>query len=172
MLTDAQSAMLAQTLRICLRDGAEQTEPDSALADLLAQAADLLDGPGRAPHPLLPEVDSVCHEDRRVGPEDTAAAMGHPDPAVQVLGSPRLALWFEMVSCGLLPEPGEASGLTHVGVGIVVHHLDRADLGETVRLEARTRAVSGRRAVFSCRASVKDRLVAVGVHHRVLLAGG
>ncbi|MGH3444946.1 MAG: thioesterase family protein [Nocardioidaceae bacterium] len=175
MLSDAQAAMVSETLRICLLDAAEQSHLDSELAASLAQAADLLAGSApaqaqaRPPHPMLPAVGSVYHEDRRVGPDDTAAAMGHPDPAVQVLGSPRLALWFEMACCGLLPEPGAATGLTHVGVGIVVQHLDRADLGETVRLEARTRSVSGRRAVFSCRASVGERLVATGVHHRVLL---
>ena len=65
--------------------------------------------------------------------------MGHPDDGVQVLGSPRLSLWFELVSCELLPVPSPE--LTHVGAGILVHHLGRADVGETVTLEATTASV-------------------------------
>ena len=68
---------------------------------------------GRGPRPgghrrAAPRVAGAGHvgrPDRVVGPEDTAAAMGHPDEAVQVLGSPRISLWFELVACELLPEP-------------------------------------------------------------------
>jgi predicted thioesterase len=93
--------------------------------------------------------------------------MGHPDDSVQVLGSPRLALWFELVSCELLPEPSEE--LSHVGVGILVHHLGRADVGETVTVESTCAAAAGRRVVFTCRAYVGDRVVGLGVHQRALV---
>jgi predicted thioesterase len=102
----------------------------------------------------------------RVTEEDTATAMGHPDPSVAVLGSPRIALWFEVVASGLLPDP--TPDLTHVGAGIVVHHLDRADVGEEVTVTAAVERVAGRRITFSCAAVTGSRLVALGTHQRVL----
>jgi len=99
--------------------------------------------------------------------EDTAAAMGHPDPAMTVVGSPRLALWFEIVSSHLLEPPGQER--THVGVGILVHHLGRAVVGEQVTVRAVLEELDGRRAVFSLQALASGRLIATGVHERIVL---
>jgi predicted thioesterase len=86
---------------------------------------------------------------------------------VAVLASPRLGLWFELVCCDLLPVPGE--GPTTVGSGILVHHLGRSDVGETVTVEATVSHTSGRHVLFDCVARTGDRVVGVGTHHRVLL---
>ena len=154
-LSTSQQAMVAQTLRVSVAD-----------AGRLGGAPVPGDEPARDPHPAWPPPGTLAREELVVGPDDTAASMGHPDPAVQVLGSPRLALWFELVASRMLslPEP-----LTHVGVGIVVHHLDRADVGERVVVEATLESVSGRRAAFTCRARCGDQLVGFGTHQRVLL---
>ena len=164
MLTPSQSAIVTETLRVALAAAAGDVDGDH-LASLARAAAALAPAETAAPHPAWPDLGSSVVRDRVVGPEDTAAAMGHPDDAVQVLGSPRISLWFELVACELLPAPSPE--LTHVGAGILV--LDRAGVGETVTLEATTASVGGRRAVFTCRASVGDRLVGLGVHHRALL---
>lgn len=167
MLTPSQSAIVAETLRVALASAAAEAAEPRQLA--LGEAASAL-GPSTADtaaHEALPRVNASTRDDLVVTAEDTAAAMGHPDPSVQVLGSPRLALWFEVVSCGLLPPP--ADDLSHVGVGIFVHHLGRADVGETVSVESSCASATGRRVVFTCRATVGDRLVGLGVHHRALL---
>ncbi|NUR08436.1 MAG: hypothetical protein HOQ45_15700 [Nocardioidaceae bacterium] len=166
MLTPSQSAFVTETLRVSL--AAAAADVDTEHLDGLADAAAAL-VPGRPlpPHPAWPEVGASVTRALVVGPDDTAAAMGHPDDAVQVLGSPRLALWFELVTCALLPGP--TPELSHVGAGILVHHLGRADLGESVAVEATCASVSGKRAVFTCRALVGDRLVGLGTHHRALL---
>jgi predicted thioesterase len=156
MLTPSQSALVTETLRVALHAAAEEVDG----------SIDAAPGAG-APHEALPEVGASVTRDLVVSAEDTAAAMGHPDDSVQVLGSPRLALWFELVSCDLLPSP--AKDLSHVGVGILVHHLGRADVGETVTVESTCASAAGRRVVFTCRATVGDRLVGLGVHHRALL---
>ena len=166
MLTPSQSAIVTETLRVSL--AAAASDVDGSVLDSLAQsAASFAPGPVRPPHPAWPAVGSSVLGELVVGREDTAAAMGHPDASVQVLGSPRLALWFELVACRQLPEP--SAELSHVGVGVLVHHLGRADVGETVAVEATCASVSGRRAVFTCRAVVGERLVALGTHHRALL---
>ncbi len=169
MLTPSQSAVVTETLRVALASAAGDVD-GSVLAGLARAAAALAPQDVRPPDPALPGVGTSVLRDLVVGPDDTAAAMGHPDPGVQVLGSPRLALWFEVVSCDLLPDP--ATGPSHVGAGILVHHLGRADVGETVTVEVDCASVSGRRAVFTCRAAVGDRLVGLGVHHRVLVPPG
>ena len=166
MLTPAQSAIVTETLRVSLAAAAGDVD-EQRLVSLARAAAALAPPVVEDPHPAWPAVGASVVRDLEVGPEDTAAAMGHPDAAVQVLGSPRLALWFELVTCDLLPPP--AAGLTHVGAGILVHHLGRADVGETVTVECTVASVSGRRAVFTCRAAVGDRLVGLGTHHRALL---
>ena len=166
VLSPSQSAIVTETLRVSL--AAAASDVDGSVLDSLAQSAAAL-APGRAepPHPAWPAVGASVLSELVVGAEDTAAAMGHPDASVQVLGSPRLALWFELVACEQLPAPTDE--LSHVGVGVLVHHLGRADVGETVVVEATCASVSGRRAVFTCRAAVGERLVALGTHHRALL---
>jgi len=175
MLTPSQSAIVTETLRVSL--AAAAGDVDEASLDSLARAAAALaptQAPtqaaapaGRDPHPAWPAVGSSVVRDLVVGPDDTAAALGHPDTSARVLGSPRLALWFELVSCDLLPAP--SPDLTHVGVGILVHHLDRSDVGETVTVESTVASVRGRRGVFACRATAGERVVGVGVHQRALL---
>lgn len=166
MLTPSQREIVTETLRVSLVAAA--TEVGTEQLGSLAQAAAALVPEGTdQPHPAWPSVGSSVSQDLVVAAQDTAAAMGHPDEAVQVLGSPRLALWFEIVSCELLPEP--SAELSHVGAGILVHHLGRADVGETVSVECTCASASGRRAVFTCRASIGDRLVGLGTHHRALL---
>ncbi len=166
MLTASQSAIVTETLRVSLAAAAADVTEEQ-LASLAAAAAALAPGQDTEPHPAWPPLGTSVVQDLEVRAEDTAAAMGHPDDAVQVLGSPRLALWFEIVTCDLLPAP--SAELSHVGAGILVHHLGRADVGETVSVECTAASVSGRRAVFTCRASVGDRLVGLGTHHRALV---
>lgn len=155
MLTPSQSGIVSETLRVALDAAAAEADPT------------VPESPPRVAHDALPPVRASVRRDLVVSADDTAAAMGHPDDSVQVLGSPRLALWFELVSCELLPAPSH--DLSHVGVGIVVHHLGRADVGETVTVESTCAAASGRRVVFTCRALVGERLVGLGVHQRSLL---
>jgi predicted thioesterase len=167
MLTRSQTAIVAETLRVSLAAAAGDVDDEQESS--LARAAAALAPPAVVePHPAWPAVGATVTRDLTVGPEDTAAAMGHPDGTVQVLGSPRMALWFELVSCDLLPDP--TAELTHVGAGVLVHHLGRADVGDVVSVECTCASVSGRRAVFTCRATVGDRLAALGTHHRVLLS--
>src|SRR5512146_1254350 len=151
MLSRSQSAIVLETLRVSLAAAAGEVGEEQ-LGSLANAAAALPPGPADEPHPAWPRVGASVLRELVVGPADTAAAMGHPDGAVQVLGSPRLALWFELVTCELLPAP--SAELSHVGAGILVHHLGRADVGETVSVECTAASVSGRRAVFTCRASV------------------
>jgi predicted thioesterase len=169
MLTPSQSAIVTETLRVSLASAAGDVDHDrlASLARAAAALAPTGDRRVAEPHPAWPAVGASVRRELVVGPEDTAAAMGHPDAAVQVLGSPRLALWFEVVTCDLLPLP--TPDLSHVGAGIVVHHLGRADVGETVAVECTAASVSGRRAVFTCRATAGERLVGLGTHHRGLL---
>jgi predicted thioesterase len=122
---------------------------------------------GSPPHPAAPPVGATTITVFPVTDADTAAAMGHPDPDVKVVGSPRLALWFELATSPLMPAPG--TGVRHVGVGLVVHHLDRAEIGETLTVEARVLETAGRGVVFTLEATTGERCVARGVHHRRIL---
>ncbi|HLI36457.1 MAG TPA: hypothetical protein VKV80_03855 [Streptosporangiaceae bacterium] len=168
MLHGRQAALVAETLRASLAAAAASTA-DQGLAQAFSGAASLLSrhtADGRSPHPALPAAGATVTRTLPVTKEDTATAMGHPDPAVAVLGSPRIALWFEVVASALLPEP--APDLTHVGAGILVHHVGRADVGEEVTVRATAEATSGRRVTFSCAATAGSRLIALGTHQRVL----
>lgn len=168
MLTGRQLTLVAETLRASLATaaaaGAPGTDPAAAITDAAKRLAPAVDG--RPPHPALPTVGAEVARDLTVTEADTATAMGHPDPLVAVLGSPRIALWFEIVASDLLPPP--TPELSHVGVGIVVHHLDAAHVGERVTVHAGVESVTGRRITFSCAGAVGSRLVALGTHHRVL----
>jgi len=166
VLNSSQSSFVTETLRVSLAAAAADVEPDR-LGSLAKAAAALAPDQPREAHPAWPAVGTSVVRELVVGEQDTAAAMGHPDQTMAVLGSPRLALWFEVVTCDLLPAPTDS--LSHVGAGVLVHHLGRADLGESVAVECTTASVSGKRAVFTCRATVGDRLVALGTHHRALL---
>lgn len=129
-----------------------------------------LDGPvrePRPPHELAPAVGSRTVVVRTVGPEHTAAAIGHPDEGVDVLSTPTIALWFELAATTLMPEPG--GPVRHVGVGIIVHHLDTADVGQDVELSAEVRSVDGRSVRLACHATCDGRLLATGDHQRIVL---
>jgi predicted thioesterase len=170
MLTGSESSVVAETLRVSLAAAADEASSEVAEAlSVAARALEALSGDAREPHPAMPAVGSSVVSDLVVGTDDTAAAMGHPDPGVNVLGSPRISLWFEIVASGCLPQP--TPELTHVGVGILVHHLGQAAIGDRVTVSATVESVSGRRVVFTCSATVRGRLVALGTHHRVLLEG-
>ena len=170
MLTEAQTALLAETLQVSLRHAAASSD-DAGWSRSLTDAGAALPTVDNAhrprPHAALPALGSSTEQALVVAEADTAAAMGHPDTSVDVLGSPRLALWFEIVASGLLPAPTAA--LTHVGAGVVVHHLAPARIDEEVTVQATAESVAGRRVVFSCTATVGARCVALGVHHRVVL---
>ena len=149
----------------------------AAAAECLPPPADgavgALAGPlraGSAPHAAAPAVGAVSVTRFPVTEADTAAAMGHPDPGVTVLGSPRIGLWFELATSPLMPDPGGA--VRHVGVGLVVHHLGLAEVGEEVAVEARVVDAAGRAVVFALVATVGERCVARGVHHRRILDAG
>jgi predicted thioesterase len=133
-------------------------------------AAEALAGALRAgaePHPAAPPVGASTVTVFPVTADDTAASMGHPDPDVTVVGSPRLGLWFELATSPLMPPPG--SGVRHVGVGLVVHHVGTAEIGEDVSVEARVLEATGRAVVFTLEATAGGRCVARGVHHRRIL---
>jgi predicted thioesterase len=119
-----------------------------------------------APHTTAPEVGSRSVTTYVVRLEDTAAAMGHPDPSMAVLGSPRIGLWFEIATSPLMPGTGQ--GVQHVGVGLVVHHLQPARIDEEVRVGVEVTKVTGRSVRFSCDAWCGERLIATGAHHRII----
>ncbi|MDQ3944317.1 MAG: hypothetical protein M3357_04040 [Actinomycetota bacterium] len=118
------------------------------------------------PVPWTPDVGAVSSLSFLVAPEDTAAAHGHPDPDVKVLASPQLAAWFEIAASAAMPTP--PPGVRHLGVGILVHHLGAAHPGEEVVVRTSVTAVEGRRVLIDCEATVGERLIAFGTHHRVL----
>lgn len=162
-LRASQARIIADNLRYAVRYAASLTGQDV----LAAAATALGNSQTEEAHPALPVVGATTARHLVVQDGDTAAALGHPDGAVAVLASPRLGLWFEVVSCDLLPAPG--TGPTSVGAGILVHHLDRSDVGETVTIETSVAHTSGRHIVFACLARAGERIVGVGTHHRVLL---
>ena len=166
VLTPSQSAMVTETLRVSLAAAASDVD-ESALTSLAAAAAALAPADTRPPHAAWPALGASVQRPLTVTADDTAAAMGHPDADVAVLGSPRLALWFELVTCDLLPAPSaepEPRRRRHPGAPPRPGGRggDRERRGE-LRVGLR------RRAVFTCRASVGDRLVGIGAHHRALL---
>lgn len=166
MLTSSQERIVVESLRISLQAAAGHASPDRAGA--LTQAAALLDPADTLPaHPSWPPLGTTVTRELEVTDQDTAAAMGHPDPSVDVLGSPRISLWCELVSEEALPGPD--ADLTHVGAGILVHHLGRAAVGDRVTVRVTLESVSGRRGVFSCILTRGEELVALATHHRVVI---
>jgi predicted thioesterase len=165
--------IVATTLRAALQEASLHCPPDAAMAPTLVAAARALgacsatasgDGPT---HPDAPTTGQKATMEITVSDSDTAAGMGHPDAGVDVLGSPRIALWFELSTVPLMPPPGGAS--RHVGTGLVVHHLGAARVGQTVTVEAVVMEVMGPTVVFACQAITGDRVIATGVHQRIIL---
>lgn len=167
-MSRGQVRIATETLRVALEHAALLTE--EPLASTLRRAAVPLESDAIEPDPRLPRVGSTVERPLRVGHDDLASAMGHPDPAMAVLGSPRIALWFELVSSDVFPIPSGTS--THVGVGILVHHLSTASIGDDVAVRATVASSSGRHIIFACEARVDDRLIATGTHHRVVVDRG
>jgi predicted thioesterase len=166
-LTPAQEGLVLVALAEALRVAAAHGEARAALAGHLADQLDAALGPARPAHPALPPVGTVVERRWTVGEADTAAALGHPDPEALVLASPRLALLFEIVASGALGAPVE--GATHLGTGILVHHLGRAEIGDEVVVRAELVEASGRRGTFACSAESAGRLLALGVHQRMVV---
>ncbi len=137
------------------RHGVEPSPPDEAGSD------------ARPPHPAAPEVGATAVTRFEVSDDDTAAAMGHPNPDMAVLGSPRLALWFELASSPVMPDPTD--GVRHVGVAILVHHLGMSHVGDVVEVRIEVVGVDGRTVHLVCDAWQGGALVASGNHQRVLL---
>lgn len=168
MLADRQTTTVAETLRAALADSAASTA-DPHFGAALGQAATVVEESTkdrRPPHPALPLVGATASESWVVSNTDTAAAMGHPDTTLAVLGSPQLSLWFEIAASILLPTPN--ASVSHVGVGILVHHLAPANVGERVVVHAAVDRTTGRHVTFRCAAMVGTRLVGIGTHQRVL----
>jgi predicted thioesterase len=154
--------IVARTLWAAVAAERQAAPLDDAVATLGAQLHR-----STPPHPAAPSVGAAAVTTFRVTEADTAAAMGHPDPTMNVLGSPRIGLWFELATSPLMPDPGAT--VRHVGVGLVVHHLAVAEVGEEVAVEAKVVDASGRAVMFTLEATAGNRCVARGVHHRRIL---
>jgi predicted thioesterase len=105
---------------------------------------------------------SIRHQ---VGTVDTAIHMGSGD--VPVLATPRVVAWVEEAAVAALANlPPET---TSVGIHIAVDHVAPTLVGTEVRSEATVRAVDGHRIDFDVKAFDDDRLIAGGIHSRVLV---
>ncbi len=170
-MEEREAQLMLATLRVAVRDGAIQGAGTEA-GRYLSKVAEAFSP--KDDQEFSPSVVAGLHPGQvgrstfTVQTQDTAFSMGHPDPAVAVLGSPRISLWFEIAASRLLPDPG--SNLTHVGVGIFVHHLGMARVGELFEVSARVEEVDRRRVVFSLEGYVGDRLIALGTHQRIILS--
>jgi predicted thioesterase len=98
---------------------------------------------------------------------DTALALGSGD--LPVLGTPRLARWFEMATFAA------AGGMvdddhTTVGTLLVVEHLRASAVGDTVRIHCSKPARDGRRIMFQMRATNgAGEDIATGKVHRAVV---
>lgn len=167
--TIRQIEIMEATLSAAVINAARRAEGSvSPAMERLSSAATVLGRPVpvSAPHPAMPALGTSISRELSVGVEDTAAAMGHPDASVNVLGTPRIALWFELVASELLVDRPQDM---HVGVGILVHHLEGAYIGEVVIVTASVVEVDGRRITIDCDAVAGQRLVATGTHSRLVL---
>lgn len=166
---DAQ--LMLGSLRVALKDASKRCSGTSAGVNIsaAANAIDFSEEFVSSPS-IIPELKpgQTSRSVFVVKPEDTAFQMGHPDPSVSVLGSPRISLWFEIASSAILPEPGGV--YTHVGVGIFVHHLGMARVGDSVEIISAVEEVERRRVVFSIQGFVGERLIALGTHERIILS--
>ena len=151
----------AEIVRHTLAEAARSFEARSAGDQAGAEPPSPVDA-----SPWAPQVGTVSSLSFVVAGADTAGARGHPDPDVNVLASPQLAAWFEITASAAMPVP--PPGVRHLGVGILVHHLGAAVPGEEVVVRTTVTAVEGRRVLLDCEATVGQRLVAFGTHHRVL----
>lgn len=170
-MKEKDSQLILGTLRVAISDAAHRSAGTSDHVSLTEAAAILAKEWNADPAPsFIPGLSLGAYGDSlfEVKSEDTASQMGHPDPSMSILGSPRLALWFEIAASRLLPGPN--SELTHVGVGILVHHLGSAKIGDEVVIRARIEEIEGRRVAFSLEATTQGRQIALGVHERIVVS--
>lgn len=171
-MRDKDAELMLGSLRVALKDASKRCAGTPAGVDIAAAAA-ALEADARSV--FSPSVIAGLEPGMTaksvfvVSPEDTAAQMGHPDPAVSVLGSPRISLWFEIAASTILPPPG--GDYTHVGAGIFVHHLGMARVGDALEVVSTVEEVDGRRVVFSIAGYVGEKLIALGTHERIILSG-
>lgn len=170
-MKEKDSQLILGTLRVAISDAASRSAGTLGHTCLTRAASILSEEYHAAPiKSFVPglSVGAQCDTRFEVEREDTASEMGHPDSSMSVLGSPRIALWFEIAASKLLPIP--TSELTHVGVGILVHHLGSARVGDEVVIRAQVEEVEGRRVAFTLEATTEGRQIALGVHERILIS--
>jgi fluoroacetyl-CoA thioesterase len=102
----------------------------------------------------------------RVGPADTARAMGSGD--LDVLATPRVVALLEEAAVAAVSGLADAAQTT-VGTLIELRHLAPSQVGSDVVGTATVTAVSGRRIEFDVEATMNDVVVAEGTHSRVIV---
>lgn len=107
--------------------------------------------------------------DRRVGPGDTAAALGSGD--LDVLGTPRLLAWMEAATCAAV-EPHLGPDETTVGSRVALEHLAASPVGASLSVRASLVHVDGRLLRFEAVAHQGDGLVGRADVTRVLVDRG
>jgi predicted thioesterase len=90
---------------------------------------------------------------RRVGPGDTAAALG--SGSVPVLATPRLLAWAEAATVAVL-DGALGAGETSVGVRVALDHTAPSAVGAVVTVRAEVVAVDGARLTFRVEARAAD----------------
>jgi len=104
--------------------------------------------------------------DRRVGADDTAAAVG--SGSLPVLGTPRLLAWCEAATCAAI-APALAEGQTSVGTRLTLEHTAPSAVGTTVQVTASAVHVDGRLVRFTVAARQGSKLVGSGEVTRVVV---
>ena len=102
----------------------------------------------------------------RVGPENTALALGSGD--VPVFGTPALVAALEQAAVAAIHAALESEETT-VGTWIQVAHLAASPVGVEIRAEAELISVTGRVLTFAVRAYDTREKIAEGEHRRALL---
>lgn len=101
-----------------------------------------------------------------VGDDDTAEAIGSGD--VPVLATPVVLTLVERAAVAAV-APQLDAGTTTVGARVGLDHLVPSPVGERVSATARLEEVDGRRLKFSFQVSDGRRVVARGIHLRVVV---
>lgn len=106
-------------------------------------------------------------EDFIVKKEHLATTVGSGN--VEVLATPCLIAFIENVSLKLVDENIEDKSLTSVGYKIEIRHIAPAPLGARVTIKAILQKIEKRHLLFKVEAYMKDKLIAEGIHERVLV---
>lgn len=114
-----------------------------------------------------PTVGLSATQERVVGEDDTAAALG--SGSLPVLGTPRLLAWCEAATCAALTDV-LAEGSTSVGTRISLEHLAPSPVGATLAVSASVAHVDGRLVRFTVEARQAGKLVGAGEVTRVVVA--